>query len=219
MVSQLLASKDTDFLRGENRRLCILFSDIRGFTKYSESRNPEEVVSRLNEYFEAMSEAVTVEGGIVDKFLGDGLMAFFGAFEDPENPVSPNMAGIRASLNMLDKLEKLNHKWKEQGQQTFKIGIGIHTGVVKVGNIGSNTKTEYTIIGDAVNLTSRLQDKTKSLNETVIMSENVYEDIADQIVAEDRGIVEIRGRSPVRVYALRDERREIRELSENNLPG
>ncbi|MCP4646563.1 MAG: adenylate/guanylate cyclase domain-containing protein, partial [bacterium] len=184
-------------------RLCILFSDIRNFTKYSETRSPEEVVSRLNEYFEAMSEAVFSEGGIVDKFLGDGLMAFFGAFDDPGKPAgpiySPSLPGVRAAINMLDRLEKLNQNWQKQGQETFRIGVGIHTGEVKVGNIGSHNKMEYTIIGDAVNLTSRIQEKTKALKETILVSEAVYDDLTDVIEAEDKGIEEIRGRSPIRI--------------------
>lgn len=203
VVSQLLASNDTDFLKGKKMRLCILFSDIRSFTKYSETRSPEEVVSRLNEYFEAMSEAVFSEGGIVDKFLGDGLMAFFGVFDDPGKPAGPSLSGVRAAINMLDRLEKLNQNWQKQGQETFRIGVGIHTGEVKVGNIGSHNKMEYTIIGDAVNLTSRLQDKTKALKETILVSEAVYNDLTDAIEAEDKGIEEIRGRSPIRIYALK----------------
>lgn len=200
VVSQLIATKDADFFRGENKRLCILFSDIRSFTSYSENKGPEEVVTRLNEYFEAMSAVVSSQGGIVDKFLGDGLMAFFGAFEHAENP---SAAGVLAALNMLEELEILNRKWREQGQETFKIGIGLHTGAVKVGNIGSRNKMEYTIIGDAVNLASRLQDKTKVLQETIVISEDVYNDLAEEIIAQDRGIEEIRGRSPIRVYGLR----------------
>lgn len=200
VVSQLLATKDADFFRGENKRLCILFSDIRSFTSYSESRSPEEVVARLNEYFEVMSRVVSSNGGIVDKFLGDGLMAFFGAFEHAEHP---SAAGVRAAMNMLEELEILNRKWQEQGQVPFKIGIGLHTGTVKVGNIGSRNKTEYTVIGDAVNTASRLQDKTKLLQESIVISEAVYHDLSAEIIAEDKGIEEIRGRSPIRVYGLR----------------
>ncbi|MDM8525515.1 adenylate/guanylate cyclase domain-containing protein [Desulfococcaceae bacterium HSG8] len=206
VISQLLSAKDADFLRGENRRLCLLFSDIRRFTAYSENKSPEEVVSRLNEYFDAMSAVVSSEGGITDKFLGDGLMAFFGAFDEA---INPSEAGARAALNMLKELEKLNQKWKEQGQETFAIGIGLHTGEVKVGNIGSHNKMEYTVIGDAVNLASRLQDKTKVLKEPILISDAVYNDLPDEIMAEDKGIEEIRGRSPIRIYALRGWKCEV----------
>jgi adenylate cyclase len=205
VVSQLIATKDEDFFRGQNKRLCILFSDIRSFTSYSESRSPEEVVARLNEYFEVMSRVVSSHGGIVDKFLGDGLMAFFGAFEHAEHP---SAAGVRAAMNMLEELEILNRKWLERGQVPFKIGIGLHAGTVKVGNIGSRNKTEYTVIGDAVNTASRLQDKTKMLQEPIVISEDVYNDLSAEIIAEDRGVEEIRGRSPIRVYGLRGMRSE-----------
>jgi class 3 adenylate cyclase/CHASE2 domain-containing sensor protein len=191
VVTQLLATRDADFFKGQHKRVCILFSDIRSFTQYSEKKPPAEVVNRLNEYFAAMSAVVYAEGGIVDKFLGDGIMAFFGALDEHTNP---NLSGARAALTMLQELEKLNQQWARQGQEIFQIGIGMHTGEVKIGNIGSPTKMEYTIIGDAVNLASRLQDKTKDLREAIIISEDVYNDIADHVEAEDKGIEAIRGR-------------------------
>jgi adenylate cyclase len=147
-----------------------------------------------------MSAVVYAEGGVVDKFLGDGIMAFFGALDDKVNPI---LSGARAALTMLQELEKLNQQWARQGQETFRIGIGMHTGEVKIGNIGSPTKMEYTIIGDAVNLASRLQDKTKDLKEAIIISEAVYQDIAAHVQAENKGIEEIRGRSSIRIYALK----------------
>jgi len=200
VVRKLLASRDEDFFRGETRRLCLMFSDIRGFTTYSEKRPPAEVVGRLNEYFTAMSAVIASEGGAVDKFLGDGIMAFFGAFDDHARP---SLAGARAALKMLAELDRLNAEWTVQGRETFRIGIGLHTGRVMIGNIGSPSKMEYTVIGDAVNLASRLQDKTKDLGEAVVISQEVYLDLADEAVVEDRGLVDIKGRAQTRAYALK----------------
>ncbi len=206
VVEKILVTKDRDFFRGENKRLCLMFTDIRGFTTYSEKREPTEVVGRLNEYFEAMSAVIVSEGGVVDKFLGDGIMAFFGAF-DYGKP--PSLAGARAALKMIDELERLNVKWKAADQESFRIGIGIHTGVVKVGNIGSENKMEYTVIGDAVNLASRLQDKTKDLRETIVISEDVYHDLSEAAEVEDRGVVDIKGRSRTKVFGLKGLRGEL----------
>ncbi|MDY6852703.1 MAG: adenylate/guanylate cyclase domain-containing protein, partial [Thermodesulfobacteriota bacterium] len=157
-------------------------------------------VGRLNEYFEAMSAVIVSEGGVVDKFLGDGIMAFFGAF-DEEPP--PSLAGARAALKMLADLERLNAGWEARGEETFRIGVGMHTGMVKIGNIGSHNKMEYTVIGDAVNLASRLQDKTKSLGEPIVMSEETYHDLTGVAMAEDKGFLDIKGRAQSRVYALK----------------
>ena len=206
VVEQILATHDRDFLLGENKRLCLMFTDIRSFTTYSEKKSPAEVVGRLNEYFEAMSRIIVAEGGVVDKFLGDGIMAFFGAF-DQKRP--PSLAGARAALEMLKDLEKLNQGWAAAGEETFRIGIGLHTGQVKIGNIGSENKMEYTVIGDAVNLASRLQDKTKVLGDEIVMSEDVFQDLGDVAIAEDRGFEDIKGRSQSRVYALKGLKGEL----------
>jgi adenylate cyclase len=206
VVEEILATHDRDSLLGESKRLCLMFSDIRGFTSYSENKAPAEVVGRLNEYFEAMSTIIMAEGGVVDKFLGDGIMAFFGAFNQNR---SPSLSGARAALRMLEGLAGLNQRWAAAGEETFRIGIGLHTGVVKIGNIGSETKMEYTVIGDAVNLASRLQDKTKELEEEIVMSEDVFRDLGDSAVAEDRGFEDIKGRSQSRVYALKGLKGEL----------
>ncbi len=199
IVSQLLAANDASFFAGENKRLCILFSDIRGFTSYSENRDPAEIVQRLNEYFEAMSAEVVAEGGIVDKYIGDGLLAFFGVL-DPDG--NPSAAGMRAALRMEKRLAELNRKWLSEGGEAFKIGVGLHTGEVMVGNIGSRSKTEFTVIGDAVNLASRLEGKTKEFDATVIISDTIYRTEKEHIVVEEKGVVPIKGRLDERIYSL-----------------
>ncbi|MEA1967477.1 MAG: adenylate/guanylate cyclase domain-containing protein [Thermodesulfobacteriota bacterium] len=203
IVAKIVSQGEEKLLEGREKSLCIMFTDIRSFTSFSERKRPAEVVNRLNEYFEAMSSAVYSENGVVDKFLGDGIMAFFGAFDKNRDTSLASLAAARAALKMLDILDSLNEQWERQHQKPFRIGIGIHTGKVMIGNIGSRTKMEYTVIGDAVNLASRLQDQTKKLGETIIISESVQKDLAGKIVVENRGIVEIKGRSPVEIYGLK----------------
>ncbi len=199
IVTKLLASNEDDFFVGNNRCLCILFSDIRNFTGFSEEKTPMEIVKRLNEYFNAMAAEVTAQKGIVDKFIGDGLLAFFGVL-DSDDP--PSMAGVRCALNMRERLKALNQTWIERGEEPFNIGIGLHTGTVMLGNIGSKDKTEFTVIGDVVNLASRLESMTKALNAPILISETVHNDLGDIIETEEKGMVTIRGRSPEKTYQL-----------------
>ena len=206
IVTQLLETNETDFFSGKNKRLCILFSDVRGFTSYSENRTPGEIVSRLNVYFDAMAAEVTANGGIVDKFIGDGLLAFFGAVGKQDNP---SLAAVRTALGMQKRLDDLNRQWAAQGEAPFRIGIGLHTGEVMVGNIGSEHKTEFTVIGDAVNLASRLESKTKELNAPILISETVLGDIRDVAEVEAKGRVAIKGRSAENTYHLIRIRRSI----------
>jgi adenylate cyclase len=199
IIQQLLSLEDTDFFAGQEKQLCILFSDIRSFTTYSEKKTPAQVVARLNEYFDAMADVVTAYGGIVDKFIGDGLLAFFGIVKPQENP---SISGAHCAWEMLAKLEALNTLWTDRGEDPFRIGIGLHTGRVMVGNIGSKIKTEFTVIGDAVNLASRLEGMTKELNAAILLSETVYQDIKNLFDVSAKGMVTLKGRSPEKAYEL-----------------
>ncbi|MDM8517567.1 adenylate/guanylate cyclase domain-containing protein, partial [Desulfobacterales bacterium HSG16] len=200
----VLKLKNTELLKGKKMRLCILFSDIRGFTTFSKASDDLEVVERLNEYYAPMSDAVSDEGGVVSRFFGDGMLAFFGAFEETENP---SLAGIKSALNMVKQLKGLNHDWQMAGKEPFKIGIGLHTGEVALGGIGSAKRIEFTLTGDAANLASRVESKTKELKETILISEDLYMDVYDQLPDtvrfEDKGVQAVKGRPPVRLYALK----------------
>jgi adenylate cyclase len=198
IVDQLLVLNDTDLFKGEDRRLCILFSDIRSFTSYSEKKPPAVIVDRLNQYFDAMADVVITHGGIVDKYIGDGLLAFFGLLR-PEEETS--ISGIRCADAMLTKLTELNQLWTDRGEAPFKIGIGLHTGQVMVGNIGRR-KTEFTVIGDNVNLASRLESMTKELKAAILISEAVYQDTQTEVIVEPKGLVALKGRSPEKTYEL-----------------
>ena len=141
-------------LGGQKRPVVVFFSDIRGFTPMSEKMLPDEIATLLTEYFTEMVEIVFEHGGTLDKFMGDAIMALWGAPIDHDDDADRAM---RAAIEMMTTLEKLNAKWQEDGrEQQVEIGIGINFGEVFAGNIGSDRRLEYTVIGDAVNVASRL---------------------------------------------------------------
>lgn len=154
VVKQLLENPDSFRLGGVNQIITVLFADIRGFTAFSENENPEAVVSLLNRYFSAMSEIIFEHGGTLDKYIGDGLMALFGA--PTATPLDPANA-LRAAVAMQKEVESLR---SDPAFEKISVGIGLHTGVATVGYIGSERRSEYTAIGDTVNLASRLESNT-----------------------------------------------------------
>ena len=164
-------------LGGESRRVSILFSDIRNFTSMSEQMTPQQVVTFLNDYFSEMVDAVFEQNGILDKFLGDGLMAIFGAFGDDDD--HPRRA-VLAALRMQSLLAKLDGERAMAGKPPIAIGIGIHTDEVILGNIGSRKRLEYTVVGDGVNTSSRLQGLNKEFGTTILISETTYEAVKDE---------------------------------------
>ncbi len=155
-------------LAGERREISILFQDIRGFTTISERTDPAILVRMLNQFFTEMVAAVEAEGGVVNQFTGDGVMALFGA--PNEYPDSPARA-VRAALGMVERLRSLNVRLQEQDFPVLRIGVGIHTGEVVAGLIGPDKRVEYSVIGDPVNLASRIEGLTKELQTTIVISE------------------------------------------------
>ena len=143
---------------GERREVVILFSDIRGFTTISERSDPSELVARLNEYFDAMAEPIARHDGVIDKFVGDAIMAVFGGVIDVEAPCSQ---ALRAAQGMREALRRLNGSWKERGLDPFDNGIGLHVGEVVQGSIGASMRKDFTVIGDAVNIAARVEGLTK----------------------------------------------------------
>jgi adenylate cyclase len=198
-------SKNIDDLKvdtGDRRDISILFSDIRDFTAMSEKLTPEEVVRRLNIYFKAMVEVVFQFDGTLDKYVGDAIMAFFGAPKD--DPDHANKA-CRCALGMREELTKVNERLQSEGIAPMKIGIGINTGGVVVGNIGSERRLEYTVIGDHVNLASRLEGMNKEFGTTIIISEFTLAR-THGFVVRDLGSVHVKGKErTVRIYELMDE--------------
>jgi adenylate cyclase len=180
-------------LVGENRILAVLFSDVRGFTGISEMLRPDEMVESLNQYFARMVDVVMRPGrdGIVDKYIGDAIMAFFGA---PERHEDDALRSVLAAFEMLDALADFNAWQKGKGRALFKIGIGISYGPVTVGNIGSERKMDYTVIGDMVNLASRLEGLTKQYHEPIIISHTVQSKLNESVHCRLLDTVAVKGR-------------------------
>jgi class 3 adenylate cyclase/HAMP domain-containing protein len=199
VIEQFFASPET-MLKGDNRELAILFSDIRGFTGISEKMDPRKIVSCLNRYFSGQVDAVIRHNGIVDKYIGDALMAFWGAPVCTEND---SLSAVLSAFEMLDDLVEFNREQERLGLPPFRIGIGINLGTATVGNIGNDRKMNYTIIGDAVNLASRVEELTKKYKEQLLITEFVYEKIKDSVNARLVDSTAVSGREDmVKIYAV-----------------
>ena len=173
-VIDTIFSNPEAMLVGENRVLAILFSDIRSFTTISEGFMPDELVAALNRYFEMMVDIIMEHGGVIDKYIGDAIMAFFGA---PVKHPDDALQSVYAALEMQEALKEFNRQQQSDGRPAFITGIGINYGVVTVGNIGSEKKMDYTVIGDMVNLGSRLEGLTKPYKQDIIFSNSVYQKV------------------------------------------
>jgi len=205
VVEEIVKNPEIAHQEGVRRRVAVLFSDIRGFTSYSEQNPPELVVRQMREYLTEMTAAVQNHRGVLDKFIGDAVMALYGPFLPEDANISA--LAVASALEMLERLEKLNERWQKQGMPTFRIGIGIHVGEAMVGNIGSIQRVQYTALGDTVNLASRLQTMTKDFKVPLLVSEEVKEEaekvLGDAVLFADLGTVTVRGREkPVRVYSV-----------------
>jgi class 3 adenylate cyclase len=163
-------------LIGENRMLAILFSDIRSFTTISENMAPDDLVNSLNRYFSGQVDIIMNRNGIVDKYIGDAIMAFWGA---PIKHEDDSLQAVLSGLEMIEAVKNFNENQKKLGKPEFNIGIGINYGTVTVGNIGSERKMDYTVIGDMVNLASRMEGLTKTYHADILISETIYNALAN----------------------------------------
>jgi adenylate cyclase len=186
-------------LVGEMRLMVILFTDIRGFTTISEEYRPDELVSNLNRYFEIIVDIITSHNdGIVDKYIGDAAMAFFGA---PDSRPDDTLQAVYAALEIQEALAKFNAELIADGKTPFKTGVGLNRGLVTIGNMGSEKKMDYTIIGDHVNLASRLEGQTKDYHEEVIFSESVNMKITGILPSRMLDIIQVKGKTMgVKIY-------------------
>ena len=202
VYEQLVANPGLARLGGQRREMSVLFSDIRGFTTVSEKGEPEEIVHMLNEYFTRMVQIVFHHKGTVDKFVGDMVMALFGA--PLEDPLHAEHA-VEAALDMIQELQKLNVKWESEGRPALDIGIGINSGPMIAGNIGSDQIMSYTVIGDAVNLGSRLESLNKQYCTRIIISEATRSLLTGTFTFKSLGDVIVKGKSkPVAIFEVID---------------
>lgn len=185
---------------GKRQRVCVLFADIRGFTARSEKSSPEDIIELLNGYFAQMTEAIHKHGGVVDKFIGDGIMAFFGA---PQALEHPQRKALEAAQEMLLRLHSFNSALAARNIEPVAIGIGIHAGEVVLGYIGSEARHEYTAIGDTVNAASRLEGMTKTLGYPVVCSAAVAEAVPGSAELADLGEQSVRGHAPMHLFGWR----------------
>jgi adenylate cyclase len=195
-------SNPESMLVGKDRVLAVLFSDIRDFTRISEPLTPSDVVESLNAYFRPMVDSIVNNDGIVDKYMGDAILALFGATVDyPDKAYKAVLAG----LEMLRELDSFNRAQTTRGREAFKIGIGINYGVVTVGNIGHREKKmDYTVIGDGVNLASRIEGLTKVYRENLLVSESVVRKLEARIPARLLDRVAVKGKTSwTGIYAVR----------------
>ncbi len=200
VVEQLAQNPDSLKLGGQKRELTVMFSDIRGFTTLSESMDAEELTNFLNEYLTAMTDIILKNTGTVDKYMGDAIMAFWGAPLD-----DPNHA-YRCCITCLEQMRKLHEmqaKWRAEGKHALDIGIGINTGDMTVGNMGSTQRFDYTVLGDSVNLGSRLEGTNKDYGTNIIMGERTYALVKDRLIARQLDRIRVKGKlEPVEIYEV-----------------
>jgi adenylate cyclase len=201
VFAQLVAHPELAELGGKRREMTVLFSDIRGFTSVTERGDPEELVAQLNEYFSKMVEIVFEHKGTVDKFVGDMVMALFGApLDDPDHAEH----AVQAAIHMVEELGRLNRSWKERGMAQLDIGVGINSGEMIAGNIGSSAIMSYTVIGDNVNLGSRLESLNKDYKTRIIMSDATRHRLTGTYETRALGDVVVKGKSkPVAIFEIK----------------
>ena len=185
---------------GEMKELTIMFSDIRSFTTISEGLTPNELVLLLNEYLGEMTNIMFDHWGTLDKYIGDAIMGFWGS---PYPQDDHSLRACAASLRMGARLAELNEKWSAEGRRTLKTGIGINTGPVNVGNMGSDKRFAWTVMGDHVNLASRLEGMTKEYGVRILISEFTYHQVKDVFVTRELDRIKVKGKTqPVSIYEL-----------------
>ncbi len=192
-------------LGGEEKNLTVMFSDVRGFTTFSEKHKPHDVVEILNEYLTQMTYLVFQTEGTLDKYIGDAIMAFWGA---PTVQQDNAYRACSTALGMVDLLHTVLHpKWELEGKEKLEIGVGLNSGPMVVGFVGSESMKSYTLIGDAVNLGSRLEGTTKEYHVEIIISETTYVQVKNDMLCRELDLIKVKGKNePIRIYELVDHR-------------
>ena len=200
LIAQMLNNPDGIQLGGEEKELTALFSDIRGFTTLSETLTPAQLVEHLNEYLTEMTEVIFKNWGTLDKYIGDAIMAFWGA---PYPQDDHALRACRTGLDMITALQRLQAGWQLRGVSHIDIGVGINSGPMLVGNMGSKRRKNFTIMGDSVNLASRLEGINRQFGTHIIISEGTFLMVKDQVVARELDLIRVKGKTqPVKVYEL-----------------
>ncbi|MBO6757374.1 MAG: adenylate/guanylate cyclase domain-containing protein [Roseibium sp.] len=207
-VELIAENPDSLKLGGERRRMTVLFSDVRGFTEISESfkDNPQGLTGLMNRFLTPLSEAITEKRGTIDKYMGDAIMAFWNA---PLDDDQPELRACHAALGMIARMNALNSIRQTEAEaagETYwplNVGIGINSGDCVVGNMGSEFRFDYSVLGDAVNLASRLEGQSKTYGVTVILGENTAREVADQLAVVEIDLIRVKGKQePERIYCL-----------------
>jgi adenylate cyclase len=203
-VSEDLARELLDYgtipLGGTRQTVTVMFCDLRDYTQYCQGRDPHQVVQELNEYFADTTAEIKAHGGMVNKFIGDGIMALFGV---PVGRPDDARRAVECALRMVIGNEEFNRRRKERGLEPLVIGIGLHTGETVVGSIGAPEKMEYTAIGDTVNVASRIEGENKTFHSRLLISEATYQLVRDDVVADLAGEAKLKGiAEPVALYKV-----------------
>lgn len=206
VINEMLKDPAKLKLGGDKKDLSVLFSDIRGFTTISEKLTPEELVHLLNEYLTAMTDIVFKYDGTLDKYMGDAIMAVFGApLDQPDHA----RRACQTALDMMSELRRLQKKWLAEGKPPLNIGIGINSGDMVAGNMGSQMRFDYTVMGDNVNLGSRLEGTNKEYGSNIIFSEFTYDKVKDDMCCRELDWVRVKGKKlPVKIYELLGEKKD-----------
>jgi len=198
VVEQIRRAGSATELKNEKRLVTVLFADIRGFTRLSETMTPNEIISMLNEYFDEMVRIIHDHNGVLDKFVGDELMAVFGLMQPKEQT---SVDAVRAALGMRAASERLMNQRRQQSLPTYQVGIGLNTGEVIAGNVGSQDRMDYTVIGDTVNVGARLEQLSKS--DEILISEETARRIGRRFELRLKGAAKLKNRDePVTCYEV-----------------
>ena len=207
LIQDLLKNPDKVRLGGEKRVLTVFFSDLAGFTSLSEKLTPEKVVMLLNRYLTAMTDIILASGGLIDKYEGDAIMAFWGAPLPQEDHA---LRACRAALENQSRLAELRQEFIKTGLPPVHARIGINTGEMIIGNIGSSQRFHFTVIGDSVNLASRLEGAGKEYGTGILIAEETYRRASDGVEVRELDLLRVKGKDkPVRIYELLSRKGEL----------
>lgn len=200
IVNQLVSNPELVRLGGERKTMSVLFSDIANFTSISEKLAPEDLVAHLNEYLTAMTGIIFKHSGTLDKYIGDAIIAFWGA---PIELKDHAYRACQAAMEMTKKLDELHSKWNEEGKPILNFRVGINSGEMVVGNVGGKERFDYTVIGDNVNLASRLEGANKIYKTRILLTEFTYELVKERVFARELDLIVVKGKThPVKIYEL-----------------